>query len=212
MLKGTAEFWEVFKATNGALSTAEALAIMNIAAQAPQGNYIELGTHKGKSALSAAVSLKEGEFILVDPIFDEAPEIFHPITIAWRELKFISEPVYSPNKSIIELEEGDVTDFAYCFVDSGLHDEMVMEEAKLLEDMIISKGIIAFHDYLNQFTAVERAYDYLLSTGKYEKIEINWQEIFDYVAEHNLEEGNNSWHQYPQLPHPPNFVGALRRK
>jgi len=71
---------------------------------------------------------------------------------------------------------------------------------------------IAAHDYKNQFTEVEGAYDYLVGTGKYEPIHINWQEIFDYVAEHNLEEGNNSWHLYPELPHPPNFVGALRRK
>jgi hypothetical protein len=87
-----------------------------------------------------------------------------------------------------------------------------MQEAKLLENRIVQGGIIAFHDYKNQFTEVEIAYDYLLSTGKYEPIGINWQEIFDYVKEHNLEEGNNSWHLYPELPHPPNFVGALKRK
>ena len=35
MITPTPDFWKVFKETNGALSTAEAIAIMNIAAQAP---------------------------------------------------------------------------------------------------------------------------------------------------------------------------------
>lgn len=202
-------FWDKFRSINGALSTAESIAIMTIAKEAPDGWAIELGTHKGKSAMSAMIGLSKRFFTLVDPIFDDIrilDEVYNSIKDTNSEVVLKMCPLYS-TEIIPKFKE-----YSFVFVDSGLHDDLVLEEVKMLEDRMIPKGIIAFHDYLNQFTAVERAYNYLLSTGKYEPIGINWQEIFDYVAEHNLEEGNNSWHQYPELPHPPNFVGALRRK
>jgi Ni,Fe-hydrogenase I large subunit len=88
-----------------------------------------------------------------------------------------------------------------------------MQEVKMLEDRIIQGGIIAFHDVFSQFVKQTEAYEYLLSTGKYEEIKINWQEIFDYLKENNIsEDDNNSWHKYPELPYPPNFIGALKRK
>ena len=219
MIKPTPEFWKIFKETNGALSCAEAVAIMNLAAQAPEGVYIELGTHKGKSAMAACVSLKEFSgceknptFYLVDPIFEEVElckETHRSIGSAtdWKNMIYCFENTYS----IDEIPKHD--DYAYVMVDSGSHgDGLPMQEAKLLEDRMAKGGIMAWHDYKNQFVEVEAAYNYLLSTGKFEEVQINWQEIFDYVAEHNLEEGNNSWHLYPELPHPPNFVGALKRK
>jgi len=220
MITPTKEWLKTFKETNGALSVSEAVAIINIAAQALEGHYLELGTYKGKSALSAVVGLKQGWFGLVDPEFKDKE---------WRDEVAVKVSLcaddYNNNQKMIELYIETFadystniipiiqTDFSYVFVDSGSHqDGLPMQEVKLLEDRMVQGGIIAFHDYKNQFTEVEGAYDYLVSTGKYEPIEINWQEIFDYVAEHGLENGNNSWHQYPELPHPPNFVGALRRK
>ena len=54
MITPSKEFWEVFKKTNGALSSAESLAIINIAAQAPpNGLACEFGVYHGKSAMSA---------------------------------------------------------------------------------------------------------------------------------------------------------------
>lgn len=214
MITPNEHFWKVFKETPGALSCAEALAIMNVAAEAPEGFRIEFGTYKGKSAMSAMQVMKSGtSFYLVEPEFsniDFAAETVKNIFSSFDSVSGIEVPLITDfSINVISNYNG----YSYCFVDSGSHqDGLPMQEVKLLEDRLAQSGIIAFHDYKNQFTEVEQAYDYLVSTGKYEPIHINWQEIFDYVAEHNLEEGNNSWHQYPELPHPPNFVGALRKK
>jgi hypothetical protein len=220
MTTGTPEFWKVFKATEGALSCSESIAIINIAALAPEGLYLELGTHKGKSALSAISELKNGAFYLLDPIFeDEQLRLEIEEKIALFDLSnnnsnsIIALAKYSTDFIIEFAAQHNFNDYAYVFVDSGSHgDGLPMQEVKLLEDRMVKGGIIAMHDYKNQFTEVELAYDYLVSTGKYEPTPINWKEIFDYVAENNLEEGNNSWHLYPELGHPPNFVGALKRK
>lgn len=212
------QFWDVFKETAGALSTAEALAIMNIAALAKEGVYIELGTHKGKSAMAALVSLKGYSgvgnppiFHLVDPIFEDV-ELANKVALDIKaatgtKVRLGVLPEYST--SVIDRFD----QYSYVFLDSGSHgDGLPLQEVKMLEDRMCVGGILCFHDYKNQFTEVEMAYDYLVRTGKYEPINIDWQEIFDYVKYRNLEQGNNSWHLYPELPHPPNFVGALIRK
>lgn len=204
--------WGMFKSIPGALSVCESVAIINIASQVPYGGiYLELGTHKGKSAYSAVYSLPPGAFNLVDPIFEDAGLA--------RRVQYVvanatDKMIFCPTIADYSLNViPNFKDLSYVFVDSGSHgDGLPMAEAKLLEDRVIPKGIIAFHDYKNQFVEVEQAYDYLVSTGKYEPIHIDWQPIFDYVKEHDLETGNNSWHLYPELPHPPNFIGALKRK
>ncbi len=206
------EEFHTFKSIPGALSVCECIAIINIAAQVPQGGvYLELGTHKGKSAYAATYSLPAGVFNLVDPIFEDTD-------LSQRVQYFVANSVnkilFCPTLAETSLEAiPKFSDLSYVFVDSGSHgDGLPMQEVLLLEDKTIKGGIIAFHDYKNQFVEVEGAYNYLLSTGKYEEIEIDWKTIIDYVVENNLEEENNSWHQYPELPHPPNFIGALRRK
>jgi len=218
MITPTPEFWKVFKETNGALSCTEAVAIMNIAAQAPKGKYMELGVHLGKSAMAALCTLKQydgssitPEFILVDPIFED----IKLIESVYQSLVFsgVCNGLIS-----IAFEVGYSTDkipnhdnYAYVMVDSGSHqDGLPMQEVKLLEDRMVQGGIIAFHDYQSQFVEVHGAYDYLVSTGKYEPIPINWQEIIDYVNANNLEEGNSSWHHTEMRN--PNFVGAVKRK
>lgn len=212
MITPTKEFWEVFKSTSGALSTAEALAIMNIAAQAPKGIAMEMGVHKGKSLISSIYGLNyDRVFVLVEPEFKDidwwigVEKLANMVEINTNS--YVKEADYSINV----IDKCD--EYAWVFSDAGSHsDDLPMQEVKMLEDKIIKGGIIAFHDVFSQFVKQTEAYEYLLSTGKFEKIEINWPEIFDYVAEHDLEEGNNSWHVYPELPHPPNFVGALKRK
>lgn len=217
MITPTKEWLDIFRSTNGALSVSEAIAIMNIAAQAPKGRYLELGTYKGKSALSAVVGLKQGWFGLVDPEFKD---------IEWRDEVSIKVSLcadkHNNNQKMVELYIETFadystniipiiqTDFSYVFVDSGSHqDGLPMQEVKLLEDRMVHGGIIAFHDWNSQFSEVKEASDYLVSTGKYEYIPINWDEIISYVNQNNLEEGNLSWH-HNELKNPC-FVGAVKR-
>ena len=65
MITPSKEFWEVLKNTNGALSCTEAVAIMNIAAQAPnRGTHLEAGTYMGKSAMAAIIGVSTWDFYL----------------------------------------------------------------------------------------------------------------------------------------------------
>jgi predicted O-methyltransferase YrrM len=201
------EFIEEFKKVHGALSVCESIAIYNIALEAPEGLYLELGSHKGKSGMSAALGLKDGLFYLVDPIFENADlaiEVSDLVKSAGNTSVVI---VAAYSTEVIE----NHTDLSYVFVDSGSHqDGLPMQEVKMLEDRVMQNGIIAFHDFNSQFIEVKEAYDYLLSTGKYEEIKIDWEAIVNYVRENDLEKGNTSWHHTEtQFPC---FVGALKRK
>lgn len=204
-------FWYDFVNTRGAFSACEAIALYNIVLQSEQGVFIELGSHRGRSSMCIAAAMPTvSSFILVEPEFADKE---------WCQdvLQKVNKWVNDGNNcvgyagyslDIIPL----YNQISFCFIDSGLHDDMVMDECKLLDGRMIDGGIIAFHDYKNQFTAVERAYNYLLSTGNYEEIFIDWDEIFKYANDNNLNDGELSWHVYPDLGHPPNFVGALRKK
>jgi hypothetical protein len=209
MIKPSEHFIRLFKKTNGALSVCEAIAIINITSNAPQGEYIELGSFHGKSAMSAAYSLKPGMFWLVDPIFDDTElslDVMQRVVMfAETTLHIRTVPDYSTN--VIEKHDK----YAYVMVDSGSHgDGLPMQEVKMLEDRVVSGGIIAFHDYNSQFVEVKEASDYLINTGKYETIQIDWEKIKDYVRENDLENGNTSWH-HNELDFPC-FLGALKRK
>jgi len=207
MITGNDNFWETLKKTNGALSCSEAIAIMNIAAQVNGSSFLELGTYRGKSALAALQGLKNGSFDLVDPEFSDE-----------KVCEEVANTIGKTNNVRVNIINGYSTDLIsnynhldYVFVDSGSHqDGLPMQEVKLLEDRMVQGGIIAFHDWNSQFSEVMEASDYLVSTGKYEYIPINWDEINHYVGENNLNEGNLSWH-HPEIEFP-NFVGAVRRK
>lgn len=203
-------FWEVFKATPGALSCAEAIAIANIAELAPIGNYMEAGSHKGKSGMAASVGLPGGTFYLIDPIFeDETLKSETEKLVAGFNEALVVNAIAEYSTNVIS----KYGQYAYFFWDSGEHGgEVLKRETELLEDAIVPGGIICSHDIGNQFTQQTDAMQWLVNTGKYEWIPIEWQPIYEYVKKHNLEDGNNSWHVYPDLPHPPNFVGAIRRK
>lgn len=213
MIKPDKKFWDVFRNTNGALSCAEAVAIMNIAAKAPEGNYLEMGTHKGKSAQAALCGLKgKNKFFLLEPEFtnqDFLDETIHGINKVCVIANSHVMPVFVPEYSTDFIPKFDT--YTYVFSDAGSHqDGLPMQEVKMLEDKILPGGIIAFHDWDSQFKEVKEASDYLVGTGKYEYIPINWDEIISYVNENNLEDGNESWH-HRELQNPC-FVGAVKRK
>lgn len=202
------EVIEKIKSINGALSVCEAIAIMTVAKESPKGVYMELGVFNGKSAMSAAHVLEKGTFILVDPMFEQE-EVVNQVS---KDIWGINDKhtyAICPGLSWDEIPKHNR--YSYVMVDSGSHqDGIPMREVKLLEDRLISGGIIAFHDLDSQFREVREAYDYLVSTGKYEPIPINWEEIVEYVKGKNLEFNNQSWH-HNEIEFPC-FFGAVKRK
>lgn len=210
MITLSPEFWKIFKEIPGAFSVTEAIALYNLVLEAPEGTYIELGTHRGKSTSVAMIGLKKGIFFLVEPEFKDNE---------WQQSVYdLIQPL---NKDVIldmwaaystEILPKIQSKFSFVFWDSGIHqDGLPMQEALLLEDMVIPGGIIVLHDFRNQFREPAEAAEYLVRTGKYEWVDIDWNPIINYVRENNLEEGNKSWHVYDDRPFP-NFVGAIKRK
>ncbi len=212
------EFWKHFKETRGAMSTAEAIFMYNACLQVPNdGVWVEMGTAYGKSALVSLMAWHKRELYdlyLLEPEFNK-DDFFVAVNKAVSKFRneFGSETfcIKSEEYSTGFLPKHDR--YGYIMWDSGDHGEdLVQAEKKLFQEKVISGGIIVLHDLFSQFTAVTRAYEQLVATGQYEAITFDWNEIFEYVKEHDLENGNDSWHQYPELTHPPNFIGALRRK
>ena len=178
--------WRIFKETDGALSCCEALCIIQLAAETPEGLAVELGVYKGKSAISAVVGFKNNpQFYLVEPEFKDKEWL--------REVLYLLNDVCKISNQQVRIKPFDeysteviplFKNISYCFVDSGSHqDGLPMQEVKLLEDIIIQGGIIAFHDFGNQFREPKGAAEYLVSTGKYEWIDIDWKSIVEYVKE-----------------------------
>lgn len=201
------DFWHTFKNTNGALSVSESIFIMQAAALAPQGTYIECGVAYGKSAMSACVSLKGGMFHLIDPIFEDKKvldSVYDVVSKVNHDIKVKMCVMYSTDFL------PKLAPYSYVMLDSGNHDEIVMQEINLIKDNMVSGGIIVMHDLDSQFIKVREGYDYLLGTGNYEEIKPDWDEIVKYVDEHEIETGNTSWH-HQELKNPC-FVGALRKK
>lgn len=200
------------------MSCAEAIFMYNACLEVPDdGVWVEMGTHKGKSALVSMMAWAGRsihDFYLLEPEFDKL-DYFIDVNNAIGKLRedfnietfFIKKTEYSFDFL------PKFNNYSYIMWDTGSHGhELVSIEKPLLEDRIIPGGILVMHDINSQFIACTEAYNDLIKSGKYEEIKYDWQEIFDYVSKHNLEDGNNSWHQYPDLPHPPNFLGALRRR
>jgi hypothetical protein len=161
--------------------------------------------------MSAALALQRGLFYLVEPEFSDnefKKQALTAIEKGSMRVDVVLMPIADYSTNVIP----GFNDFSFVFVDSGSHqDGLPMQEAKLLEDKLTIGGIIAWHDFKNQFREPAEAADYLVRTGKYEWIDIPWSEIIAYVKENDLESGNNSWHVYDDVPFP-NFVGAVRRK
>lgn len=209
MIKPPKELIELFKKTNGAFSVTEMFALYNIVLDAPRGVYGELGVAYGKSAIVMVAAMRGNEIVLVEPEFSDEnrrKEVIDLIS-GVTDRKLYCLPVAGYSTDVLP----DMGMFAYVMVDSGSHqDGLPMAEVKMLEDKMLPGGIIAFHDYLSQFHEVSEAYQYLLSTGKYEEVPIPWQQIVEMVNAENLEEGNVSWH-HNELKNPC-FLGALKRK
>lgn len=227
---------ELFKATPGAISIHEMIAIINVAAQAPNGTCAEMGSHRGKSGIAATIGLSHtvnNVLHMVDPLYDmENLEAWshadqrHPDN-AWQGAKdkgfkdALIDRIFSAAKVTVSLH-GDYStnaiprlhsefgDFAYVFLDSDQHQyELVKAECELLKDKMVIGGIIAYHDFQSQFTGVERAYREMLEGGQYQEVPIDWDRIKKYVKDIGGEAGNDSWHHTDKES--PCFFGAIKR-
>lgn len=226
-------FWRRFLPTPGAIGAAEACAISWLASQVPQGLFADMGSHYGKSSMAAANSLPSGNLYMVDQVYCGDPDVWEhsvqktPKNNPWaytKEADF-KEKVKENIKIVSTMEVqpllvGDYsenflvprTGYAWVFIDSDNHcGGMAIREAKILLHRMVAGGIIAFHDVDNQFYDPRAAINYLVSTGKFEEINIPWNEIFNFVRAADLESKNNSWHQSGSEEFP-KFVGAVRRK
>lgn len=212
------EFWKHFKQAKGAMSASEAIFMYNACLQVPDnGILVEAGTAYGKSALvslMAWVNKGEKKFWLLEPEFkniDFLKEAASNIKKFKQEFGGDTICLYTPEYSFDFFREN--SEYGFLFWDSGSHgSELVSVEKPLIENGMVSGGVLVMHDVFSQFIACTEAYNSLLSSGNYEQIHYDWGEINSYVLQNGLEDGNNSWHQYPELPHPPNFIGALKRK
>lgn len=225
------KFIEEFKKTPGAISVCEACAIAWLGSQAPNGTFIDIGSNAGKAAMSAAHGIQEGILYMVDPIFDlNNREAFKhsvqgaPENVPWgyafepdfdkqvcgriKDVSYMT-PILIGDYSESALKK--FNNYGYVFLDSDDHDlPLIMRELDIIQDRMVPGGIIAFHDFRNQYAGPYEAYQEMLLTGKFEEIEIPWNFIRAFVSDNNLENGNNSWHM-PDVALPC-FVGALRRK
>ncbi len=96
--------------------------------------------------------------------------------------------------------------FSYAFVDTDDHqEELVTAEARALEDKMALGALVIFHDYGNYHGPV-MAGDYLVSTGKYVQVKVDWKFADSIVEQNNLEGGNDSW----AGPHH-KYLGCFRR-
>ena len=201
-------FIQKFRETYGAMSVCEMIFLANCAFDAPEGTYLELGSHKGKSSSAIALFVDEkSKFHLVEPEFKDSAWIKEVATLVNSvrpNINIVLIPDYSTN--VIPF----YNQLAFVFVDSGNHqDGLPDKEVKMLEDRMKDGGIIVFHDYNSQFYEVTEAYEYLISTGKYKPILPDWSRIVKYVDENNLEQGNNTWHHTDKKN--PCYIGALKR-
>lgn len=194
---------------------------------------VDLGSNCGKSSYILANSfldLGRTDYIdLIDPIYEETNhplfrEVIRDAFKDHRELQDyinnnFSEIPYQNYKlfPITSIEYLVITKilnyrFSYVFIDSADHEEdLVMQEVKMIENLVAPGGLVFFHDFGN-YTGPVKGYEYLLSTGKYEKIEIDWISAIEFLIDNNLDENdNNSWHKFEGKPNP-NYLGCLRRR
>lgn len=229
------QFYRQVAEIPGAISMTEAVALYNaIVAYSPGiGIAVDLGSNTGKSSLVAARALChsrfDGRFYMVDLAYDLSnPEWSKTVQgdsakMPWPQLRD-AEYLKSIKERMAEYVDAELvgqssiqfiprmeTFAGYVFIDTDDHQkELVMEEARLLENRTAPGGLIFFHDFKNQYTGPALAHQYLLDTGKFENIEMPWDQAIEYVKKRGLEEGNDSWHMSGSGIEFPNFIGCVR--
>ena len=218
----------------GAISMIEAVGIYDTVVRylkTPGGIAVDFGSHAGKSSIIGAKALSDAgftdTFYMVDLAYDLDNPEWETTTqgtadkMPWGYLRDANDFIQNRmlehylmvelrGLSSLQFLSRNIQPLAYVFIDSDDHQfDLVMAEVKMLEDSVSPGGLVFFHDFENQYIAPKQAHDYLIGTGKYESIPIDWDAAKRYAEKHKLEEGNDSWHM-PGVDYP-NFVGCARR-
>lgn len=157
------EFWKHFKATVGAMSTAEAIFMYNACLEVPdEGIWVEMGTAYGKSALVSLMAWHKREyheFYLLDPEFKNTDFVVSVNkTISYFRNRIGSETLCKKRETYSTDFLPLHNEYSYIMWDTGSHGhELVSQEKPLLEDKVISGGILVMHDINSQFTACTEA-------------------------------------------------------
>ena len=225
--------FRVVKNIPGAISMTEAVGIYDTIAthlKSCTGVAADLGAHAGKSSIAGAKALLDAgfkrPFYMVDLAYDlDNPEWRTTVQgsadkMPWGYLKDSDKIIkramqHYPKcelmgSSSLQFLANPHLAISYVFIDADDHQvDLVMAEVKKLEDIVLPGGLVFFHDFENQYIGPAQAHAYLIDTGKYENISIDWDSAKAYVKKNKLEEGNVSWHM-PGMDFPA-FVGCARR-
>lgn len=227
-----------FKKRMGAISVTEALGIyqaINSHFMGDRGCILETGGHAGKSSIAIARACRDagivGPYFILDPLYDIENASWDQTVqkskdnIPWdytKEENFVTETT-----ELVKFHAGDMINVALIgktsydflprfdhkisvmFVDSDIHTkDQCVKEVELAKHLLKKDALVIFHDYGN-FSGPVNAARELVSTGEFESFFIGWTEIIQFVKEHDLEKGNNSWHQTHEET--PNYLGVIRK-
>jgi hypothetical protein len=232
------EWLDKIKSLNGAIALSESIGIDQVILSGfksvEKGIAIDLGSHAGRSSISAIKALSRfhnviNEMCLVDLLYDldnpdwsitvqqdknnipwgYAKETTFKDTVKQNVELFSRIPVTLYGLSSRQFLEKKKERINYIFIDSDDHQmSLVLEECKTIENRVNRGGLVLFHDFKNQYVGPAIGYDFLLSTKKYEKVDMDWvypEQILKYYDYLDL----NNWHMPGVLF--PRFVGCLRR-
>jgi hypothetical protein len=228
---------ELVRKTPGAVSMTELFGLFDTVVnnlQCPMGVAVDLGSNAGKSSFvgSAALSaiFRTDTFHLVDPVYDltneeEWKNTFQKTVdnLPWgyckeknfkkdllRKLKKVSklEHVLYGVTSLTYLKES--RNYSYVFIDSDDHQlDLLHQETRMLLEKVMVGGLIFFHDFMGNYVAPGMTADYMVGTGLYEYVDIDWQKAINFVNKYDLEKDNNTWH-FKDMANP-NFLGCIKR-
>lgn len=225
----------LFKSTPKAISVHEAFAIEWLAGLAPKdGICATLGSHAGGDSIAACSGIKRDSFpyYAIDPCYNLQNEAAWAESVQGTAEKMPWHYVNSPGfNAAVEARLHDASDgratpvlvgmsakqwlrkagpIAYLFSDADDHNyEQIMAEMEIAAPLVVSGGIVVFHDFGNYCGPVQ-AHRELIALGGWEDASIPWDEIRQKASAAGGEGGNNSWHCCDNPA--PCFVGALRKK
>lgn len=220
------ELFEYTKNIYGGVNMSEMVALYDTIIKhlkCPKGIAADLGSHEGKSSVIGVAALsflnRTDDFYSVELIEFGKPGVKQ--RVKERVMKYSSGTVTLVEGFSVDFLDQHTGPFSYVFIDTDHFLELVMGEAKRLEDKMHPGGLILFHDFKNQYTEPAQVYDYLIATGKYEEIQMDWDFAIQLTKKYELEKDNVTFARYDGVHSPnlselttfeyPSFIGCVRR-